>query len=68
MTGLRIFDDDVRSTDAIESAALAYNRTVIHIYSNSWGPGNVGTEVEGPGVLTTKAIELGIKEVLNSSM
>ena len=64
MTGLRIFDDDVRSTDAIESAALAYNRTVIHIYSNSWGPGNVGFEVEGPGVLTTRAIELGIEQVL----
>lgn len=62
IAGLRIFDDNVRSTDATESAALSHNTAVIHIYSNSWGPANMGMQVEGPGVLATRAIKLGIEQ------
>lgn len=36
---------------------------MIDIYSNSWGPGDMGWQVEGPGVLTSRAIELGIQKV-----
>lgn len=61
IAGLRIFDDNVRSTDATESAALSHNTAVIPIYSNSWGPANMGMQVEGPGVLATRAIKLGIE-------
>lgn len=56
-------DQNVRSTDATEASALAHKREVIDIYSNSWGPGNWGNEVKGPGPLTSEAIELGIKQV-----
>jgi len=36
---------------------------MIDIYSNSWGPGDMGWEVEGPGLLTSRALKLGIKQV-----
>lgn len=36
---------------------------MIDIYSNSWGPGDLGWQVKGPGVLASKAIELGIQKV-----
>lgn len=61
--GIRIYDDDIISTDATESAALLHKIEMIDIYSNSWGPGDVGFEVDGPGILTSKALELGIQKV-----
>ena len=36
---------------------------MIDIYSNSWGPGDIGWQVQGPGVLAGKAIERGIQKV-----
>ena len=36
---------------------------MIDIYSNSWGPGDIGWQVQGPGVLAGKAIEHGIQKV-----
>ena len=63
MPGIRLYDDNLRSTDVTEAKALSYRRDVIDIYSNSWGPGDVGWEVEGPGPLTSEALKLGIKEV-----
>ena len=62
-TGLRIFDDKIRSTDARRAAALSYELDEIDIYSNSWGPGDLGFQVEGPENLTQKAMELAIKQV-----
>lgn len=61
--GLRVYDKNIRSTDATESAAFSYRTEVIDIYSNSWGPGDLGWQVQGPGVLGSKAIEHGIKKV-----
>ena len=63
--GLRIYDKDIRSTDATESGAFSYRTDVIDIYSNSWGPGHgdIGWQVQGPGVLASKAIEHGIQKV-----
>lgn len=62
-TGIRIFDVNVRSTDAGQASALSHELEKIDIYSNSWGPGDTATEVEGPGALTERAIERGIKQV-----
>jgi len=53
---------DIKSTDATESLALLHKIEVIDIYSNSWGPGDMGWEVEGPGFLTSRTLELGIKQ------
>ena len=61
--GLRIYDKDIRSTDATESGAFSHRTDVIDIYSNSWGPGDIGWQVQGPGVLASKAIERGIQKV-----
>ena len=61
--GIRIFDDDVRSTDAIEAAALLHKINVVDIYSNSWGQGDAGWEIEEPGVLTSRALKLGTEQV-----
>ena len=63
-TGIRIFDDHVRSTDAGRAFALSHGLDKIDIYSNSWGPGDTATEVEGPETLTQRAIERGIKQVI----
>ena len=64
-TGLRIFDVNVRSTDAGQAFALSHELDKIDIYSNSLGPGDTATEVEGPETLTQRAIELGIKQVIH---
>ena len=63
--GIRLFDDQVRSTDAGRASALSHELDKIDIYSNSWGPGDNAVEVEGPETLTERAIELGIKQVIH---
>lgn len=66
-SGIRLFDDaigfEVRSTDVEESKALVHEIESVDIYSNSWGPGDFGLEVEGPGPLTSEAIKHGIEKV-----
>ncbi|PFX28201.1 Proprotein convertase subtilisin/kexin type 6 [Stylophora pistillata] len=49
ISSLRIFNDFTRSTDSSEASALSYKNQMIDIYSNSWGPGDIGWEVKGPG-------------------
>src|SRR5690606_22059843 len=44
------------STDANEASALSYQRQVIDIYNNSWGPSDSGTVLGGPGPLTSEAL------------
>ena len=63
-TGIRLFDDNVRSTDAGQASALSHELDKIDIYSNSWGTGDTAMKVEGPETLTERAIELGIKQVI----
>ena len=63
--GIRLFDDQVRSTDVGRASALSHELDKIDIYSNSWGPGDNAVEVEGPETLTERAIELGIKQVIH---
>lgn len=62
IAGIRLYDDNFESTDATESAALVYKIKMVDIYSNSWGPGDMGWRVEGPGELTSEALNIGIKQ------
>ncbi len=56
-----MLDGDV--TDLIESSSLMHKRDYIDIYSASWGPEDDGLTVDGPGNLTKKALEEGVKHV-----
>ena len=49
------FDLSSYTPDSEEASALGYLSDRIMIYSNSWGPGDYGFIVDGPGLLT-KAI------------
>ncbi|RMX55348.1 hypothetical protein pdam_00021239 [Pocillopora damicornis] len=62
IAGIRFFDDVNEATDATESAALVHKLEIIGIYSNSWGPEDSARIIEGPGPLTSAALEKGIKE------
>lgn len=61
--GIRLFDGDINSNDVSESKALVHEIESVDIYSNSWGPGDIGVQVEGPGPLTSEAIKYGIEKV-----
>ncbi|CAF3855729.1 unnamed protein product [Adineta steineri] len=56
--GVRMLDGDV--TDSVEARSISHRPDHIEIYSASWGPTDSGTEVDGPGVLASKAFEDGI--------
>ncbi|XP_022108498.1 neuroendocrine convertase 1-like [Acanthaster planci] len=62
--GIRILEGKI--TDAVESASLSYNLDHIDIFSSSWGPTDDGMTTDGPGPLTKKALEEGIKRGRNS--
>ena len=64
--GIRLFDDSAghRATDAMEAQALVHELGKVDIYSNSWGPGDPGWRVEGPGRLASEALKLGIEKVI----
>ena len=61
--GIRIYSDKKRSTDETEANALSFKRNMIDVYSNSWGPGDMGFEVEGPGPKLKKVLEKGTRLV-----
>lgn len=44
-------------TDADEAEGLSFKRDEIHVYSNSWGPPDYGSNLEGPGPITQQALE-----------
>lgn len=55
LVGLRLI---ARSTDdATEAEAMAYRNDLIQVKSNSWGPEDTGTLLEGPGPLTLAALQ-----------
>ncbi|PFX13058.1 furin-like isoform X2 [Stylophora pistillata] len=60
IAGVHIFDTDGKSTDAIEAKSLVHELESVDIYSNSWGPGDMGLEIEDPGPLASAAIKRGI--------
>nr|XP_020510141.1 proprotein convertase subtilisin/kexin type 6-like [Labrus bergylta] len=58
--GIRMLDGDV--TDIVEAKSLGIRPDYIDIYSASWGPKDDGKTVDGPGLLTKRAFEQGIKK------
>jgi subtilisin-like proprotein convertase family protein len=47
-------------TDLVAASALSHNPNDIDIYNASWGPTDDGATLQGPGTLTTAAIQNGI--------
>lgn len=58
--GIRLLDGHIN--DAVEARALSFNQNHIDIFSSSWGPADDGATVEGPGRLTSQAIQRGVNE------
>ena len=50
--------------DINEASSLSYENDIVDIYSNSWGPADTGTIVDGPGHLTQMALKNGAREVI----
>jgi subtilisin-like proprotein convertase family protein len=55
LVGLRLIAGAV--TDAQEAEAMAWRNDIIQIKSNSWGPSDTGTILDGPGPLTASALQ-----------
>ena len=51
------------NSDINEANSLSYEKDIIDIYSNSWGPPDTGYHVDGPGYLTKRVFERGVREV-----
>ena len=51
------------NSDINEALSLSYKRDIVDVYSNSWGPFDSGSNVDGPGLLTEMALENGVQEV-----
>ena len=51
------------STDVSEANALGFQGNYIDIYSNSWGPSDLGFIVQGPGHLAQMALQTAVREV-----
>lgn len=54
---------DGQVTDLIEAMSLNLNQQHIDIYSSSWGPEDLGTNLEGPNTLAQEAFIRGITNV-----
>ncbi len=55
LMGIRLIE--AATTDLMESRALTYQRNIADIYTNSWGPADDGSTLEGPGALTLAALQ-----------
>ena len=51
------------NSDMNEARSLSYRKDIVDIYSNSWGPYDSGSNVDGPGQLTEMALQNGAREV-----
>ncbi|XP_023327170.1 furin-like protease kpc-1 isoform X3 [Eurytemora carolleeae] len=58
--GVKMLDGTI--TDAVEARSLSLNPQFIDIYSASWGPDDDGRTVDGPGPLTRRALEEGVRK------
>lgn len=59
--GIRILDTEL--TDALKAKGLGYRPDHVDIYSNSWGPGDTGSEVAEAGVMTEEVLKQGALKV-----
>jgi len=55
LVGMRLIAGGV--TDAQEAEAMAWKNDIIQVKSNSWGPNDTGTLLDGPGPLTVSALQ-----------
>ncbi|EDO29787.1 predicted protein [Nematostella vectensis] len=55
--GIRMLDGKL--TDTIEGSALSYRSDYIDIYSSCWGPKDDGKRFGKPGILASKALQIG---------
>lgn len=67
ISGIRIYTGNIDSTDRSEALALSFKRDMVDIYSNSWGPGDMGWQVKGPGALLKEVLEKGTQLGRNGS-
>ncbi|XP_076844464.1 proprotein convertase subtilisin/kexin type 5 isoform X2 [Brachyhypopomus gauderio] len=58
--GVRMLDGDLM--DIVEAQSLSLRENYIDIYSSSWGPGDDGKTVDGPGPLAVLALENGTRK------
>lgn len=58
LVGMRLIAASV--TDAQEAEAMSYLADLIEIRSNSWGPSDTGSVLEGPGPLTLASLETAV--------
>ena len=50
-------------SDLIESSGLGHMNNYIQVYSNSWGPSDLGFVVQGPDTLTKRTLYNGATRV-----
>ena len=61
--GLKLLGGE--TLDMGEAMALSHGKDIVDIYSNSWGPIDLGFIVSGPRPLTRRVLHNGISEVSN---
>ena len=64
LVGMRLIS--AAATDAQEAEAMNYLPSIIQIKSNSWGPSDTGTILEGPGALTLAALKTAAESGRNN--
>ena len=57
LVGLRLIAASI--SDADEAAALSWKNDIIHLYSNSWGPSDDGSDLRDSGPLVKQALASG---------
>ena len=55
-----MYNRNSKASHLREADALSFRSNFIDIYSNSWGPGDLGWLVKGPGPLLANALKKGI--------
>jgi len=62
LVGMRLISATAGDTAEAEAMTYCYTGTkIIHILSNSWGPADNGTSLEGPGTLTLAALKSAVE-------
>lgn len=56
-----MLDGDV--TDITEAQSLSFSPHYIDVYLSSWGPGDDGATLEGPGPLALRTLQNAVKNV-----
>jgi subtilisin-like proprotein convertase family protein len=64
LVGMRLIS--AAATDAQEAEAMNYLPNIVQIKSNSWGPSDTGTILEGPGALTLAALKTAAESGRNN--